>query len=236
MGVKSELETSVKAFFSSKWTTRESKAVPTDDTSIALANDGVEIEATVLYADLSGSTNLVDNYPANFSAGVYKAYLHCAAKIIRSETGEITAYDGDRIMAVFIGDRKNSSAVRAAMKINFAVRKLINPAIIKTFGENKYTVKQVVGIDTSKLLVAKTGIRGANDLVWVGRAANYAAKLSSLTNYDTFITDTVYNHLSEETKFVKQGSEKTDMWTPRIWKAMNDMTIYGSGYHWELPD
>ncbi len=30
---------------------------------------------------------------------LYKAYLHCAAKIISNEGGEITAYDGDRIMA-----------------------------------------------------------------------------------------------------------------------------------------
>ena len=33
-----------------------------------------------------------------------------------------------------------------------------------------------LGIDTSKLFVARTGIRKSNDLVWVGRAANYAAK------------------------------------------------------------
>jgi class 3 adenylate cyclase len=73
--------------------------------------------ATVLYADLDGSTEMVDNYKRWFSAQVYKAYLRCAGKIIRSEGGVITAYDGDRIMAVFIGDTKNTSAVRSALKI-----------------------------------------------------------------------------------------------------------------------
>jgi class 3 adenylate cyclase len=51
-----------------------------------------------------------------FAAEIYKTFLHCAAKIIRSEDGVITAYDGDRIMAVFIGNAKNTSAVRAALK------------------------------------------------------------------------------------------------------------------------
>jgi len=34
---------------------------------------------------------------------IYKTFLHCAAKIIRSHKGVITAYDGDRIIAVYIG-------------------------------------------------------------------------------------------------------------------------------------
>ena len=232
MGIKTELKTTVGDIFSNKWTVRESKSVPTDTTNIALGNDGVEIDATVLYADLSSSTSLVDQNSSKFAAEIYKAYLHCAAKIIRSETGEITAYDGDRVMAVFIGDNKDSFAVRAALKINYAVINIINPGIVQVYGANKYTVKQVVGIDTSKLLVAKTGIRGANDLVWVGRAANYAAKLSNLVNYSTYITNAVYDLLTKEAKY----SKEVDMWTERTWTAMNNMKIFGSNYSWNLPD
>ena len=63
----------------------------------------VKIEGTVLYADLDSSTNLVDEYKPQFAAEMYKTYLHCAAKIIRSEGGTITSYDWDRIMAVYVG-------------------------------------------------------------------------------------------------------------------------------------
>ena len=48
--------------------------------------------------------------------------------------------------------------------------------------------KQSVGIDTSELFVARTGIRRANDLVWVGRAANHAAKLSARSGSVSQIT------------------------------------------------
>jgi len=87
----------------------------------------------VLYADLAESTNLVDAHKAWFAAEVYKSYLHCASKIIRDEGGIITAFDGDRVMAVFIGDLKNTSAARSALKINHAVVNIINPAIKAKF-------------------------------------------------------------------------------------------------------
>src|SRR5207248_4620847 len=96
---------------------------------LKLNNDAVKLDATVLYADLSASTGLVDGYKQHFAAEIYKAYLHCAAKIIRSEDGVITAYDGDRVMAVFIGTSKNTSAARSALKINWAVKNIVNPAL-----------------------------------------------------------------------------------------------------------
>jgi class 3 adenylate cyclase len=81
-------------------------------------------------------------------------------------------------------------------------------------------------------MVAKTGIRGANDLVWVGPSANYAAKLCSLDNYSTYITDRVYKVLADEAK----RSKGVNMWMRLSWTSMNSMTIYGTTYHWGLPD
>ena len=96
MGLKSDLESEVADVFSAKWEERDGNVVPEDD-SVSLANDAVKLKATVLYADLADSTELVDSQVAFVAAEVYKTFLHCAAKIIRSEDGEITAYDGDRV-------------------------------------------------------------------------------------------------------------------------------------------
>ena len=54
-------------------------------------------------------------------------------------------------MAVFIGNTKNTNAVRCALKISWAVSKIIRPAIQAQFPKNTYTLKHVVGIDTSNL-------------------------------------------------------------------------------------
>src|SRR6266545_1646590 len=165
MGLDSELKEEVASIFRQQWTERDGDKVPESD-DLKLTNDGVHLDATVLYADMTDSTALVDGHKPQFAAEVYKAFLHCAAKIVRSEGGEITAYDGDRIMGVFIGGTQNTSAGRAGLKIHHARRNIINPAIKAQYAQSTYVLQHVVGIDTSKIFVARTGIRGANDLVW----------------------------------------------------------------------
>lgn len=231
MALKEDLEDQVGAIFGAKWEERDGTVVPTD-TSVKLGNDAVNLDATVLYADLSDSTKMVDSKKATFAAEVYKAFLHSAAKIIGSEDGTIVAYDGDRVMAVFIGDSKNTSAVRAGLKINWATKNIVQPAMNKRWSTD-FVVKHVVGIDTCKLFVAKTGIRGANDLVWVGRAANWAAKLCTLDDaYSTRVTKAVYDSLHASVKFAQNGT--VNMWQEVSWEPMNGATIYRSTYWWPL--
>lgn len=229
MALKDDLQVEVKDILAERWKTRDGQVVP-DDASLALGNDAVKISATVLYADISDSTKLVDNYEAYFAAEMYKSFLRCAAKIVRAEGGTITAYDGDRIMAVYIGGSKNTSAVRTGLKINWAVKHIIQPAIKNQYPSNSYTMKHVVGIDTSGLFVARSGIRGSNDLVWIGRAANYAAKITSLTDdYPTWITCSVYDNMD---KSVKTSTDGRNMWEERSWTPMNKMRIYRSNFWW----
>lgn len=228
MALKEDLQDEVSEIFSNKWELQTTYGVP-DPEDLRLSNHAKVLEsATVLYADLNGSTNMVDKYPWYFSAEVYKVYLRCAARIIRSEGGSITAYDGDRIMAIFTGNSKNTDAVRAAMKIKYAVVEIINPEMRKYWNVPEFEVKHVVGVDTSRLHAARIGVRGYNDLVWVGRAANYAAKLTTLSEQPIWITTDVYANMGAQVKI--HDTTGVDMWTPRSWTAMNDMQIYCSTY------
>lgn len=235
MSFATDIEAEVKRIFRQQWETSKATVVP-DPSAIALEkNEAKTIEdGTVLYADLSGSTTMVQNYPPRFAAEVYRAYLYSAAQIIRNEGGVVTAYDGDRVMAVFMGDAPNTHAAMTALKINHAVNKIINPAISAQYGSKiVYTVKQVVGVDRSSLWVARTGVRGGNDLVWVGRAANFAAKLTDISNDDpSFITGDVYDRLADSAKY-KNGTT-TPIWRERKWLPMNNMRIYSSQYTWPL--
>ena len=232
MTLKTDLESEVKAIFESTWEEREGRVVP-DPKDLSLGNDAVKLQATVLYADMADSTDLVDNHSHKFAAELYKAYLRCAARIIKDEKGTITAYDGDRVMAVFLGDAKNDAAVRSALKINHVVQKIINPLLKSQYPKKTYQLKHVVGIDTSELLVARIGVRNDNDLVWVGRAANYAAKLCSLNGkHATYITGTVFNAMRKEVKY--GGKDNSLMWEERVWTARNNIKIYGSTWMWTI--
>src|SRR5690606_10385671 len=100
-----ELQSAVADIFSARWASRTGQVVP-DPEDLRLGNDVVEFDrATVLYADLQGSTYMVDSEPWWRSAEIYKTFLHCAASIIRGEGGAITSYDGDRVMGIWIGKR-----------------------------------------------------------------------------------------------------------------------------------
>lgn len=235
MSFATDIEAEVKRIFRDQWTTSKATTVP-EPSDIALQKNEAKTidDGTVLYADLSGSTNMVQNYSPSFAAEVYRAYLYSAAQIIRNEGGDVTAYDGDRVMAIYLGQAPNTNAATTALKINYAVKKIINPAIEAQYGTRiVYTVRQVVGVDRSSLFVARTGVRGDNDLVWVGRAANYAAKLTDIGNDDaSFITGDVFDRLADSAKY-KTGTT-TAMWRERKWSQMNDMRIYSSDWTWVL--
>jgi class 3 adenylate cyclase len=230
MALQDDIKEGVTEIFRDQWSVRDGTVVPQPD-SVRLNNDAVRLEGTVLYADLSESTRLVDKEPPEFAAEIYKAYLRTAARIIATEGGEITAYDGDRIMAVFIGKAKNTTAVRCGLKINWARQHIINPALKAQYSTKTYQLKQTVGIDTSTLFIARTGIRGANDLVWVGRAANHAAKLSGLSaDSPTWISEAVYDGMHESAKFTDGKS----MWQERRWTQMDDARVYCSTWVWPV--
>lgn len=176
MGLRDGLATFAKDVLDSSWSRRAGRKVP-ESNDVTFGNDAVDLDATILYADLAESTDLVKDFKDWFAAKIYKTYLYSAAKVIRARGGVITAYDGDRVMAVFIGDNKNTAAAKCALQINYAVRKVIQPAIDNKNYSTPYKLEHKVGIDTSAVMVAKTGIRGSDDLVWVGNSANNAANL-----------------------------------------------------------
>ena len=230
MSLKEELEAQVKATFSLRWDLQKTDNIPGPEDLRLNANHAKDLEtATVLYADLEGSTKMVDGYTWEFCAEVYKTFLRCAAQIIRSEGGSVTAYDGDRVMAVFTGKIKNTNAVRCALKINYAVLNIIQPALNAQYGD-VFNLAHVVGIDTSQMRTARIGVHGDNDLVWIGQAANYAAKLSNESGMSIWITEAVYKKMNNEVKF----DNGTDMWQKKTWISMNNMTVYGSTNTWRI--
>ena len=230
MALKADLEVDVRAIYSERWSRRHGRKVP-EDVDFKSNNNAVDLDATVLYTDLDESTKLVENYRDWFAAENYKTFLRCATKIIRSEGGHIRSFDGDRIMGVFIGESKNTTAVRCGLKIHYAVRHIIQPMIKRQYPNSKYVMRHVTGIDTTNVMIAKAGIRNSNDLVWIGRAANHAAKLSAMSaDYPTWITDNVYDVMNNEVKYANSKR----MWEQRKWTKQNNRRIYRSTWWWRV--
>ena len=230
MGLRGDLQEEVEEIFSSQWQTRKGRLVPNPE-DIQLGNHASELAATVLYADLADSTAMVDQQTFNVAAEIYKSYLVCAARIIKANGGSITAYDGDRIMAVFIGDHKNTSAAKSGLQITWAVSNIVNPGLLSQYGNAAYQIRHVVGVDSSVLRAARIGVRNDNDLVWVGSAANHAAKLSSISDSQSavYISKSVYDVMHESVKL--GGNPRRNMWTQQ---AFDGRDVYRSSWQWSI--
>lgn len=220
MALSDALINDVSAILSNNWNIRDGQVVPFSN-QVTLAGGAVRFEATMLYADLADSTELAMNFDRRVAAKVFKRFLTCSSRIIRARGGEIRSFDGDRVMGIFLGPLMHNSAARCALNINYAFTQIIKPrfeARYSIFREN-YELAHCVGIDTSEVLVVRGGVVNNNDLVWVGRAPNVAAKLSGLRedSYHSFITSAVYHKLDDNLKFSEDG---TYIWEQRTWDAV----------------
>lgn len=215
MAILDTLESEVNSILSISWNERNGTVIP-ETTDIVLKDGAVKIEATFLYADLAGSSLLAKTCPWQTTAKIIRTYLDTAVRLIRHHNGEVRSFDGDRVMGIFKGDYPNTTAVTCARNIDWVVTNIINPKAnekFKSIRENDIKIRHCVGVDTSEARAVRSGIRNNNDLIWIGKAPAFAAKLSDIRDYpyEVYISKECYNKLAASAK--KNGTE--DVWTTK---------------------
>lgn len=235
MALSDDLKSDVQTIIATRWTLRKGQKFPSTN-DVTLAGGAVELDATFLYADLADSSKIAKEFDRRIAAKIMKSFLATTTRVIRHCGGAIVSFDGDRVLGVFVGDYKNSSAAKCALHIKYVVSEIIR----KKFESNYQSVKDAsfrinhgVGVDTGTVLIVRAGARGANDLISIGRAPNLAAKLSDIRepNFQSFITASVYNRLSGESKF--GGKDNKNMWEQRTWTFLGEsIDVYRSKWHW----
>lgn len=199
-----------------EWDERSGNVIP-ETRDITLKNGAVKIEATFLYADLAGSSVLAKKCPWQTTSKIIRTYLDTSVRLILHHDGEIRSFDGDRVMGIFKGNSPNTSAANCARKIDWVVEEIINSkakAKFKSIRNNDIKMKHCIGIDMSEARAVRSGIRNSNDLIWIGDAPSFAAKLSDLRThpYSVYISKASFNKLAASAK--KNGDEN-------IWEAAN---------------
>ncbi|NJC23625.1 class 3 adenylate cyclase [Arthrobacter pigmenti] len=175
--------------------------MPTSD-SVNLSNGGVWLKAVYLYTDMADSSGLAKKHTATTAAQIVRAFLAAVTRVIRDNKGEIRSYDGDRVMAIFIGDGAASVAAKTALEIKWAVDELVRPSLsyrLNEYLKSSWVLSSRTGIDMGDALIVRAGVRNNNDLVSIGDAPNIAAKLSELHLARTIITDRMWNAMSYST-------------------------------------
>lgn len=227
MSVADDIRKNSNDAFGVSWAVRDGQVVPAA-TDLKLGNDAVRFaDATILYADLDGSTDLVGSNRWQFAGEVYKTFLYSASRLIRRHGGTIVSYDGDRVMGVFISQNQCNEAVSCALEINYAVKNIVQAELEKGWTTD-FKIRHVIGIDISEVRAARTGVRGDNDIVWIGNAANLAAKLTALSaDQPTWITKRVHDRLKDNQKL---GSNGENIWKRWNWSQHRQDPIFSTTY------
>lgn len=180
-------------------------------------DQAVKVSVTYLYADMADSSGLVAVSGRTTVGKVIRLFLDLSVRIINHQGGEIRSFDGDRVMGIFIGDGKETRAVRSALQIAWACDELIQPKIVARYPSIRdagWVLKPGCGVATGDALIIRGGVRQSdNDLVSIGLAPNLAAKLSDQRKlpYMTRIDEKTYRAL---TAHKKVGD--TPMWSGKL--------------------
>jgi adenylate cyclase len=141
------------------------------------------LETTVLYVDMRRSTQLSFQHRRHTVAKLYSAFVRAMTRAASHFGGEVRGIIGDRVMVIFDQPNCFSHAMDTAILMNSVCKYIIN----RRFSHNE--VEFGIGIDHGRMLATKTGIarRGGvqqsyRALVWLGRPANVASKLTDNAN------------------------------------------------------
>lgn len=239
MTLKSDIDVAVNEL-TSDWSISNPSRTSTDvpDPDNMGYSDAKKVMATFLYADMVDSSGLIRLAGPEVAASITKAYLKACVRVVRSQDGHIRSFDGDRVMGVFNGPDKVSRAAIAGLKINYAVRDMLDPKVQTAFpalAKAGWKLRHAVGIATTETLMVRAGIRNNSDLVSLGLGPNMATKLSDLRDgsFRTFIGAGTYADLNQNAKI---GSDKLDMWKGpfKISFGGGTYSYYKSSYHWSI--
>lgn len=190
--LKDELSDEVQDILSGEFSievTRTTKVPHSGDAAITYPNfDAMKqgaklIETCVLYIDIRRSTELNFQHRQTTVAKLYSAFVRAMNRCARHHRGHVRGIIGDRVMVIFDAEDCFVNAVNTAISMNSVAKYVIN----KHFKANEVTCG--IGIAHGSMLATKTGLirRGqeqANyrNLVWLGRPANVASKLTDIAN------------------------------------------------------
>jgi adenylate cyclase len=230
MALLDDLNNKVQSYSVQPYEINKTNIVPDTDTAgLTFGNKGLTGSFAFLFVDIRNSSSLHEKYGFANAAKIYQSFHDINVRVIEENNGSVRAFDGDRVMGVFAGDAKNSNATKAAMQIQWAIRNILNPKL-------KTEISCGAGIDSGEILVAKIGKgrdKNNNDLVWIGKADNYASHLANEAKNSIIISTNAYNVLRKDRKTSSAGNA---MWKSKIITLKNgkNVSCYESNWGWVI--
>jgi class 3 adenylate cyclase len=182
----------------------DKKGIPSKS-SLTFTN-GFYVDVTVLFVDIRGSKELVNQHIRPVLAKIYRAYISEVIAVIKGNSTVNEVYiEGDGVWAVFNTNTKDE--VNNVFVTAFTIASLIDILNIK-LSKKKYSQIEIgIGIDDGESLYIKAGHKGSsiNEVVWIGKVVGQTASLCSngnktFSDKEIMVSQKVYTDLSEDNK------------------------------------
>ena len=165
-----------------------------------------------------------------------KAFLGCATALIKAMAVKSPVSMATGLWAYSFGDYKRTNAATCALKINYAMANVIQPnltAYFQSVQKSGFTISMRLASIAALSWPCASGIRGANDISWIGRAPNFAARLSELRDagYSSYISAEVFSEMNDTAKLSTHQPPRP-MWESRQLEWQEQMPIYRSNWTW----
>jgi adenylate cyclase len=213
---KFDLQQMVDGYLAGAYDTYESRGVP-EAKDIQLGNKAAKLTATALFIDLRQSSDITNTFRRQTAAKMLKSYFAGSVRIINVNGGVVRSFNGDGMLALFVGNRRSNNGVKAAMQIRWFVEHILWQKFNGYFEANRaargarLSFSLGAGLDEGDIYAVRVGIRGTNDVAWIGRCTNTAAKLSNVLHHprNIAVTRAVYSRLNADRKL----SDGVNMWS-----------------------
>lgn len=200
MVANQEIAEKIKGYLTESYTPSNANVVP-KKADLTFGNSVKKMpHVKVFYIDMRKSRKILFDASTFWSVKIHKAFLGGVTHCLENREGHLRSFNGDGLLAFFIGKNAASRAVRAAMDIKGFVLEINK--ILKNNGINN--IDFGIGIAQGKVIVAKSGKAGDDqtrqDLIWVGIPVYIAVELSEFgkSPENIWISDNIFNSIINE--------------------------------------
>ena len=179
---------------------------------------GAEIEASVLFADVRGSTTLAETMSAGTFRNIMDRFYTAASGAVFAHDGIVDKFVGDEVMAVFppmlSGDHHPAQALEAAK------------ALLRVTGHADSGGPWVplgAGVHTGRMWFGAVGVGGHTEVTVLGDTVNTAARLAAaagageiLVSADVATATGLDSNLGRRSLELKGKAEATEVVTLRV--------------------
>lgn len=192
------------------------------DRSLLTFDNGFYVNAAALFVDMRGSNALNEKHKRPTLAKIYRSYISELVAVLKgnSKVDEI-CIEGDCVWGIFNTPYKHDidevfgTGARASSLVDILNYK---------YAKKGYSEIQVgIGMSYGTTLLIKAGYKGSgiNEVVWLGKLVNEAAKLCSHGNrewYDreTMVSNLFYDNLNDHNKKLLSKNDYRDCYHGNI--------------------